>query len=96
VTEGMRLPDCELAVHLRGFRSSIGKAGVKIDIYLPPAALTQLLDHGVTGGVAGSNLRIELEGAEFCDQAGQLSLAEVVILAEGLDKAAPARGRNRS
>ena len=81
MTEGLGLAAGQWQVQLSGFRPPGFDAGVKIDLYLPADALRQLTDHGVTGGVAGANLSVALEGVELRDAMGSLSIAEVVLMA---------------
>lgn len=84
MTEGMPLPEGEVTLRLTGFRSeATGRAGVKIDLDLPEAAVRQLLDSGATGAVGGQNLRVELERVELGDGTGPLDVVELVVSLQG-------------
>jgi hypothetical protein len=84
MSEGMGLPEGEVAVRLTGFRSAAtGRAGVKIDLDLPAAAVRQLLDSGATGAVDGENLRVELEKVELGDGTGPLDVVELLVSLQG-------------
>jgi hypothetical protein len=84
MTDGMALTKGPWHVQLAGF--SAGKyAGVKIDVRLPADAVRQMIEHGVTGAVVGTNLTVELEGVVLQDESGSLSVVEVVVSAPQLE-----------
>ena len=67
----MGLPAGEVMIQLSGFRvSELDRSGVRLDVFLPEAALRQLVETGMTGAVAGENLRVELVDVEIGDGAG--------------------------
>jgi hypothetical protein len=84
MTEGMGLPEGELRLTVSGFRwPEVGRAGVKVVLHLPAAAVAQLTRTGATGGVAGENLRVELRNLGLGDGDGPLDVVEVLVEGPG-------------
>jgi hypothetical protein len=82
MSDEIRLTEGLWYVTLAGFRPVGMAAGVKIDINIPADAVRQMMEHGVTGAVAGKNLTVELAGVDLRDNSGPLSLVEVFVTAE--------------
>jgi hypothetical protein len=85
MTDGITLTKSPWHVQLAGFSAAGQGAGVKIDIRMPADAVRQMIEHGVTGAVVGTNLTVELEGVVLQDGSTSLSVVEVVVSAAQLE-----------